>query len=344
MTSRSSGKRTAKLLIGAAVSVIFLYFGFRDIHWGDVFAALKEANYIWLLPALVVYSLTMLLRAWRWRTIISPMCSLGTFQLLPVILMGYAVNNTVPARAGDIFRAYVLKKRYEVSKTSSVATIILERIFDGLTMLGFLMFTIMTIAATKKIAGLSIPLAIALIGTLTILFLVARRPAFLARGYDSIAARILPERFRDKLRGLLSRFVDGLQSIRSPQLIGICLLQSVAIWLLETATYYIVMQSFPALRLSFPEMMLMVAVVNLAISLPSTPGNVGTFDALGIAILKLVGVAHSLAAAFTLVIHAFLWLPVTVVGLGTLALSGLNWSEATSHQAEAPADGASEHN
>jgi hypothetical protein len=101
---------------------------------------------------------------------------------------------------------------------------------------------------------------------------------------------------------------------------------SVIIWLLETLKYWFVMHAFN-FSVSFFALMLMNGVVNLATTLPSAPGYVGTFDGPGIAVLKVFGVNPTVAAAYTLMLHAALWLPITALGFWYMARKSLGWSD-----------------
>ena len=122
------------------------------------------------------------------------------------------------------------------------------------------------------------------------------------------------------------RFMDGLASLRSPADMLMTLVSSTLIWLTETTKYWFVMHAFD-FQVSFFVLMLMTAVVNLATTLPSSPGYVGTFDEPGIEILKVFGVNENLAAAYTLVLHAALWLPITLLGFVYMALQGVRWRD-----------------
>jgi hypothetical protein len=120
--------------------------------------------------------------------------------------------------------------------------------------------------------------------------------------------------------------MDGLASLRSPADMAMTLVSSVLIWLTETTKYWFVMHAFD-FQVSFFVLMLMTAVVNLATTLPSSPGYVGTFDEPGIEILKVFGVGESIAAAYTLVLHAALWLPITLLGFFFMTRQGVRWSD-----------------
>jgi uncharacterized protein (TIRG00374 family) len=115
-----------------------------------------------------------------------------------------------------------------------------------------------------------------------------------------------------------------LESLRSPRDLLMTLVSSVFIWLTETTKYWFVMHAFD-FRVSFFVLMLMTAVVNLATTLPGAPGYIGTFDGPGIKVLETFGVKQQIAAGYTLVLHAALWLPITLLGFFYLTRQGLSW-------------------
>ena len=125
---------------------------------------------------------------------------------------------------------------------------------------------------------------------------------------------------------MAARFLDGLESLRSFRSVLMIFVTSLVIWLLETVKYWFVMQAFP-FEVGFFALMLMNGVVNLATTLPSAPGYIGTFDAPGIAVLTLYNVEAAVATAYTLVLHAALWLPITLLGVYYMVKEGMGWSD-----------------
>jgi uncharacterized protein (TIRG00374 family) len=131
---------------------------------------------------------------------------------------------------------------------------------------------------------------------------------------------------RQPVLELSGRFLEGLRSLRSFRSVLMIFGTSIVIWLLETVKYWFVMHAFD-FQVSFFALMLMNGVVNLATTLPSAPGYVGTFDAPGIAVLTLYGVEVVVATAYTLVLHAALWLPITLLGIYYMFREHLGWSD-----------------
>ncbi len=171
------------------------------------------------------------------------------------------------------------------------------------------------------------------IGALVIFLLAAMFPQITIKIGGWIIDRFLPERFRQQTNGLMHKFLDGLASLRSPLDILMVFVTSVVIWLLETGKYWFVMHAFN-FSVSFFALMLMNGIVNLATTIPSAPGYIGTFDAPGIAVLTAYGVDQATAAGYTLVLHVALWLPITLLGAYFLTREGIHWSDSLRAETE----------
>ena len=148
-----------------------------------------------------------------------------------------------------------------------------------------------------------------------------------------ITGRFVPVRWREKVLEISSRFLGGLASLSSPVEALMVFFTSVIIWLLETVKYWFVMHAF-RFTVSFFALMLMNGVVNLATTIPSAPGYLGTFDLPGIKILEAYSVPTETAASYTFVLHFALWFPVTALGLYYMWKEGIKWGQDFSDTAE----------
>ncbi len=326
--------------IGLIISIIFLYIALNGLQIGDVWNTLTEARYIWLLPGILVYFLAVWVRAWRWHYLLRPLKKIPTRTMFPIVAIGYMGNNIYPARAGEILRAIVLKRKEAVSISSSLATIIVERVFDGVVMLAFIFLNLSELAkltSTSGIIGNIQQIAIwgsaAFISALVLFLLAAMFPDISEKVSIKIINTILPKKIRERSINLVIKFLSGLESLRSPMDVLMIFLTSALIWLLETGKYWFVMHAFP-FEISFFALMLMNGIVNLATTLPSAPGYVGTFDAPGIALLKAYNIPGEIAAGYTLVLHVALWLPITALGAYYFIKEGLKWGQNYSREEE----------
>ena len=317
--------------LGVAISLLFLYLALRGLHLEDLGASIAHANYWWLIPGVGVYFLGVWARAWRWHYLLRPVKPIPTRVMFPIVAIGYMGNNIYPARAGEVLRAVVLKRRQGVPISASLATIIVERVYDGVVMLAFVFLNLPELArltADSGLVGNIQTLALwgmgAFVGALGVFLLAAMFPAQAEAILTALVQRLAPVRIRERTLSLGQRFLGGLQALRSPREAMMVFFTSVVIWLLETGKYWFVMHAFP-FAVSFFALMLMNGIVNLATTIPSAPGYVGTFDAPGIAVLAAYGVDRAVAAAYTLVLHVALWVPITALGAYYFAREGLRW-------------------
>jgi len=319
--------------IGLAISLIFLYFALRGLGLKDLGEALQQANYWWLFPGVLVYFIGVWVRSWRWHYLLKPVKEIPTLRLFPIVTIGYMGNNIYPARAGEALRAVILKNHEDVPISASAATIIVERIFDGVVMLAFVFLNLPELARLTTDSGFvgsiqNVALwgTLAFFGALGIFLLAAMFPERVEIFTQVIVNWIVPQKFREMVMGLVQKFLDGLQALRSPRDVLMVFVTSTVIWMLETCKYWFLMHAFP-FAVSFFALMLMNGIVNLATTIPSAPGYVGTFDAPGIAVLVAYGVPKATAAAYTLVLHIALWAPITALGAYYFLREGIRWGE-----------------
>ncbi|KAA3664479.1 MAG: UPF0104 family protein [Chloroflexi bacterium] len=313
--------------LGVLVSAVFLWWALRGLNLQQVWAEFRSANYWWLVPSVTVYFVGVWVRTWRWDYMLRPLKHIPVRRLFPVVVIGYMGNNIYPFRAGEVLRSYVLRRRESVPMSASLATVIVERVFDGLVMLVFV-FAALPLAPipSDAIQSMVVWASIAFFGALIVFFVIAAVPERILRLTKWVSERFLPERLHEPLLDIAEKFMFGVASLRSFRNVLMLFLSSVVIWLLETAKYWFVMHAFN-FEVSFFALMLMNGVVNLATTMPSAPGYIGTFDGPGIAVLVLYGVKDTIATAYTLVLHAALWLPITALGAVYMVREGLGWSD-----------------
>lgn len=321
-------RKNWKLIFGVLVSVFFVWFAVRKMELDKVAFYLRTAVYWWIIPGIAIYFLAVLARTWRWHYLLRPIKSIPLIRLFPITCIGYFGNNVYPARAGEVIRAFVLRTTEGVSVSASLATIIIERVFDGLVMLIFVFFALPFVGVEHIPQIYRITVIVASIGffaALVVFLLMAFYQERATRIYRFFSSRLLPERFRDPADAFFDRFMEGLHFLRNGRDVLMVFVTSIVIWLLETVKYWFVMHAF-AFTVSFIGLMLMNGVVNLTTTLPSAPGYVGTFE-VGALVLEALGIDYSLALGYTIVLHAALWFPITALGAWFMWRQGVKWRD-----------------
>lgn len=319
--------------LGVLISIVFIWFALRGLHLDEFWDSVKQANYIWLVPGIGVYFVGVWVRAWRWHYLLGPIKKIPTKTMFPITAIGYMGNNIYPARAGEALRAVILKRKEGVSISASLATIIVERIFDGVVMLAFVFVNLPELAKLTGSSGFVGNIQqVAVIGTgiflgaLGVFLLAAMFPHTTAKVGLWMIERFTPQRLHAKIIGIMNKFLDGLASLRSPFNVLMVFFTSVIIWLLETGKYWFVMHAFD-FSVSFFALMLLNGIANLATTIPSAPGYIGTWEAVTKAVLVAFLVEPEVALGYAVVLHVALWLPITLLGAYYMTREGIKWSD-----------------
>lgn len=334
--------------IGVLITAGFLALLVVRVGPSRIGTALADANYVYVAPGIAVYFVSLYFRAFRWRYLLSPFATLHTWRLYPVVAVGYMANNILPLRLGELARSYYLARRESVQASTGLATILTERLFDGLTLLFFFALA----AAFLPVAGLTdriseetqLPIwlisvsAIApFVSVLGLVITASRSPGLFMRVLSTVTGR-LPRSVGEVVSSLASRFLAGFSGLHQPKRLAAIFALSLPIWLAEATMYYIIafgfglQDYFESLFLMTVAVFLVTAASNLATSVPSSPGSVGPFEFFAVLTLVFLGVGAGVASAYAIVLHIALLLPVIVLGLIILGRESISLRQLTHPQ------------
>jgi uncharacterized membrane protein YbhN (UPF0104 family) len=273
--------RVAAVIGVVAACVWFL----RSVEWHSVGDALRGADLRLVLLAAALNFLLVLVKAERWRVICEPIAALSTARLFANLLVGYAASIVLPGRAGEALRVVLLRDR--VAVLTAAGTIVAEKLFEGLGLL-------LLILPLPFLLPLPRWVALTIAGVAALGFLGSIGAVSLARVGNRWSRGLACVRSRDRFVAatgwsLLSHLIDALE-----------------VWLVLSALH---------LDLPWPAPLLVLLTLNLAIAAPSTPGQLGAFEAGAVAGLRVLHVESSAALAFALVYHLAQVLPVLAAGL-----------------------------
>ncbi len=317
--------------LGLVISAVFLYLAFREIDYAKLWATFQDIHLWWILPGLVIFFGGKLVRAWRWQYLLKPLKKISIVSLFTTILIGYMGNNVFPLRVGEVMRAVVVKRRHQSPISGGLATIVVERMFDSVVVVGFVLLNLRHLASLpgagrfSNLGGVALWAAVIFLFGLVIFILVAMFPKPAIRLTHGMINRILPQSVSARVIGISDKFLDGLMSLRSPKDAVMILLTSIIIWVMETGLFWGVNQAL-GFGLNYSQLMLMNGVVNMVLLIPAAPGGLGTFDAAGRAILEAYAISSEPALGYTLVLRVALWVPITLLGTFFFIQEGLKWT------------------
>jgi uncharacterized protein (TIRG00374 family) len=329
--------RSRRIWLGIILSLAFLgLFLFRSRgDLGEIPDAFAHANYWWVAASIPVYFAGAWFRAWRWKYLLRPLGEMRVAGLYPIVIIGFMANNLVPARAGELVRAYVVGEREKVSKMAALGTIAVDRVFDGITLLPFLLIVGAVSGVNSELRTIAIWMSV-LFGVGLVVLVVLALSEGLSRRAVALALRLVPARLKPQVQTLAESFLTGLHSFRSPVDMFLASATSVVSWLLEATMYYMVGLAF-GLHLGFDVYLLITAGANLAIAVIATQGGVGPFEIVAQNTAIHFGVNEGVASAYAVALHALVLLPVIAAGLYFLWAINLSLGEVLSGRRTAPA-------
>ena len=334
-----NGKIDRKLWVGIGISFFFLVLLFRKIDFNKLLSSLHEMDYRYLWPALMFTFASYLFRAVRWRFLLAPMKKIGLSALFSATIIGYMANNILPARLGEFIRAFVLGEREDLDKSEVFATLVIDRLFDGLTVLLILLITFFTVKLPPGMEQVQKGLVLG--GYLTLGFYVAVVIfVLLLKKYTGGTLKLvasvmkpLPARFAEKIIPVLGSFIQGLRL--SPRLADRVLLfiSSAIIWTFAVYALDMVLRSFGIFLPITAAMFIMVFLV-FAVMVPASPGYVGTYHAACVYGLMAFNIELEKALSVALLAHGVNFFPVILLGIYYLWRDKISISEARQKSAQ----------
>lgn len=317
--------RSPRFWMGLLISVVFLYLALRGQDFNEIWSALRRANYWYVIPAVLLYFVGVYLRAFRWAWVLRGVNRLSTRYLFSVVVIGYMANNVLPLRAGELVRSYVLSTRTGMRKTSILATIAVERLFDGLTMLVFILAASLFIGLTDQLEAVTF-IAAGLFGALIVILLLLATSTV----REVLILRLLPKLpviVRGHAERILESVFTGLSVMRRRNDLLVVSGLSLVAWLFEASMYLVITIGF-GMEIGIAAILLVTAVANLATLIPSSPGYVGPFEAgVLLVLVGAIGIQREVALSYAIVVHAALYLPITFWGLGYWWRESLSWRD-----------------
>lgn len=313
-----------RVWIGLGVSLLCLWLAFRRVEVAELVQSFRGVRPLYLIPALLLaVFVRFFVTAIRWQVLLYPVKRIGLHRLFGVTMIGFMANNILPARMGEFVRAYALGKTEQLSKSLSFATIVVERVFDGLTLLLFLLLSVFFVSFPVWITRAAYASLVLYLGVLLALVWL-----WSGRSFGPLArlGRFVPERLRGQAQRLLTSFTLGLDVLGHGWALLAVAALSILDWLVIVASVHV---TFLAFDLSLPPIAAFVVtvVVALGVTLPSSPGFVGTYQFFTVVGLAFFSVPESVGLSVSLVSHAIQYVPITLIGLGYFWRENLSFRE-----------------
>jgi glycosyltransferase 2 family protein len=333
-------------VVGILLSAGFLYFAFRGIRFDEVVAHMRGTNVALMVLAAALATGTFPLRAIRWRPILDPVApKLPYGKLWRATAIGMMINNVVPARVGEVARAFALSRSApQVPFSASLASLVVDRLLDAIMIFG-LMFAAMLSPAFPQgaqISGRSVAsyaifgVTVTLIG-LAAMYLFILFPARVLALWDAMTRRLSPK-IAVRGRELLVSLASGLSVLRSPRRFAVVLWWTLAHWLLNALAFWVGFRA-AGMDLPFSAALFLQGIIAIGVAVPQAPGFFGVFEnfaRLGLA--GIYGVSADAAVSWAIGYHLLSFIPITLIGAWCFVRAGLSIGELGGAQRAAAAD------
>jgi glycosyltransferase 2 family protein len=326
------------------VTAAFLAWAVHDVDLRDVLEGVRHANLLLIVASALLATLTFPLRTLRWRVLLRDVDG-GRYPLGPLwdaVAIGFMANNLLPARAGELARGWVASRRLPVRFTTALASIGVERVFDGLTMLGLMAVAIAapSFPSHAMVRGTSLAHvaagAAAVFGALLLFALiVVHRPAPWLALFGRIARALLPPRAAARVVSIVDGLVAGLEVLKSPSRFVAVVGWSLALWLVNAAAFALCFRAF-GMHVPAEGALLLQGLIGFGVAIPSAPGFWGIFEGATRLTLQFYGIGATSALAYAFAFHIAGFIPITLLGLEALSRAHLHLGDLRGATASAP--------
>jgi glycosyltransferase 2 family protein len=294
------------------------------VHLDEVLRQIRQADPWPLALGVLLASITFPMRLIRWRLLLRDESGapLRPWPLWHATAIGFMANNLLPFRAGELVRVFAATRLSGARFTATMSSIAVERIFDGLAVIGMLGVGLLFSGLPEGgvVGGVSLARAAQVAGLLSLgALLGAGAIVAFPMAAERVVRRVLPVgRFADRIVGMIEGIRHGLASLRSPALLAGVVFWSAALWLVNAAALWVSFAAFD-IPVGFAGALVLQGVLVIGVSVQLTPGFVGQFEAAIVAALALYGISNEVASSYAIAYHGATFIPITLAGAWSLA-------------------------
>ncbi len=320
--------------LGVVISVVCLYYAFRQFDWAEAADRARHANIGLLLLATAAATSMFPLRARRWRTILDPVAPALPFgPLWRATAIGVMMTNVLPARAGELARPYALSRELpQVPFSMGLASVLVDRVFDAVVVLLLLAVAMLSasfpsgvVVAGQPVSRLAAGFALLPIALLVVLYTLVFFPDKLIGLFELFARRLSPA---IEARGgeMLRKFADGLSVLKNPRHFLAVFLWTLLHWLVQPLAFWLGFRAF-GIEVPWVATLFVQGIIVVFVAAPSTPGFAGVFELAAVTSLGIYGVSATAAATWAIAFHIASFIPITLIGAYYFARAGLTTGE-----------------
>jgi uncharacterized protein (TIRG00374 family) len=307
-----------RMIIGGIIGLVALVLAFRGVSWPELRQALERTNRLWLVAGFASVVASLIAYITRWWLLFTPDHRQRSWSTLAAAtLVGQAVNIAIPARLGELARAWWVGSREGMSKVRVLATIVVEKAID---------FSVFALSIVVLLLTVTLPAWLSRSGMALVVFssIVTAAIVVLAFAHRRILilverlSRRLPERWGGRLYRLAHSSLQSLQFMRTWRMASGVWLLSALILVLSVTTNYLLLKA-SGIDVPFAAALFLLLVLRVGEAPPSLPGKLGVFHYLVVVALSVFGVNRTIALSFAFVLYGVAVVPIVLAGAALMS-------------------------
>ena len=305
-------KKTLRYALGILVTVLAVWLSFRNFDWGTLKASISQVKPGWVLLALANILLSVYIMGWRWQILLKSKAHIPLSDMFRFNIISQYVNIVIPARFGDFLKAWLAARKYSLSGSYLLGTILIEKITEAfiiitLALLAPLFFTFQT-----RLKGHTIIMVILLISIPLLILVIWKRER--VRQWIARLATIFPDKARTRILNFLDRGMEAFALLKDIKMILLVVFTTFLIIFSQVITNWILFKAY-GFQLSIFEAIILQLILLIGMALPSVPGKIGIFEYTVFLALSMFGIDRPIAISYGLMLHLIAYLPKILLGL-----------------------------
>ncbi|MCL2335750.1 MAG: flippase-like domain-containing protein [Endomicrobia bacterium] len=316
-------KHFFKILLGCLFSAALIWLTLRQIDFRKSFELIKNADYYILMPGVLIYAFTYALRAVRYYFMLLPVKKTRIFENFPYTVLGFFMNNIIPLRLGEVVRAKVTGERLGVSRSSVLATIVVERLMDVIIFVAFFFIIMIVMPFPEFIKRSFYVSGIVFGGALAMLFLISKNDE---QALNFVSKLPMPQKVKSFVTKLFDKFTGGLMVLRKPAIMSSALFITVLTWVTES--FFLVMVAYSCgIKISILGGIFVVIIIGIGAIIPTAPGYIGAVEFMGVTAFGALGVAKDHAFACIAIYHFLQIIVISALGLASILKEKISFAD-----------------
>ncbi len=308
-------KKNVRILLGISISIVLVYFSFRNINIGRSINILISGNWIYIIPAIIFFYVSVYFRSYKWKEINRLVTNTDFRDYFNIYSSGLAINNVTALRIGDIVKSIIVANKYKAKKVNTLLCSFIDKLFDLLSLSIILIFILVFFTSLNTNPELRNKLYILSFSVVALFILLCVFIINIKRIFNIVKNFTNINFIHHAIKKIQNTADDILLISHSPKTLSVILLMSIIAWILEGTSYYFLFKILN-INISYAYVIVVASILSMSTAIPSAGGYIGTYDYIMIMLLKLSSITTSLNLILTVVLitHFIVIVPITISG------------------------------